>query len=729
MIQSVLDQYLIPNAPQIPVDLLVLTQYSFISRLLCYNRVKISSRKFNIPIFPNLYSLVFMPSNSGKDFSQNLVAAQFAEVKKAQKLRVEDYVRSEMYKIDQYLSQKDENGKSKFSAQQQQQYRQKMEPYSFLEVASSGTEEGFFSHRKEMEKAGFGSFNFHSSEFIDYISRGNKSKLEFLDSIKDSYETGNSDAKIIKGDKTPQEIEGAPVTVTAYSSIHGILDNSQTYALFLSILGRGYSRRSFILFNQGGNEYVPRTYEEEVEAKKQAQEILEEMLIPMINEIDTRTWGKNVILKMTDEADHLMHDYEQKNLKKNSTIYKNLGEIFQAEVGNRFRRAVRLSACIAMFQHPNRLEITAEDYQYAVHFTEYVSDKLFDLLNLTVVSDEQKIYQFIKGVQSRKGFITKSDIVQSQFAPKYQNLKYRWYEEIIPHLSQYCEEQDETLEITTGAKNRLEHRIVPKQSTPEPENPPVVLSYTASTAQHPTEGYKPVEQPFLSLHKALSKGYCYSPAIFSNGYRKGENVTDMANAILIDIDDTLPLEEAKKRLTPYASLIITTQNHQKDKNGVVADRYRIIIPTLSHPSPATYKETVQAVLTHLDLTKYADIGATTDKARYFKPSPKDALYWYSPSKAILPLKKFQAPKLNKIPTVQHNPKKTNSDQTFTTRDNQTKTWRDFDHLSTADTSPVRCIFPEKHKNGDKHPSGFIGRHTNGTLMFKCTACQGLLFET
>lgn len=724
LVQTLLDMYLVPLAPRVPRELLALSHYSHISRLLCFNRVKIKSANFNDTIFPNLYCMTFLMSGAGKDLTSTIVGAQFTDVKHAQQKRVESYVHTQNSLIDQELNQQ-KDGKPKYSAIQKQQYRLKYEPYAFLEELGNATEEGIFSHRQEMEKAGFGSFHFSSSEFIDFISRGNQSKLELLDAIKDGYESGNTKAKGIKSDKNPKPVNGVPITAFMHSSISHITSDQKVLNLFTSSLSSGFARRSFVLFFDKKLPLTEESFEQYQERKKKAEQILDELLRPMINEINDSTTLKKTIIELTPEAEKLLYSYRVSNEKKCEKLTAE--DSIKAEISDRHRKAVRLAACIAMYEHPSNPTITVEDYQYAIDFTEHISSQLFDVLNLSTVGDEEKIYRLIKGVQEKNGYATKGDIIQSQHAPKNQNKKYEWYDALIPHLSEFCSNRDEQLVIVAGAKNSLEHRIEPK-SVSNTTQLKAQLSFTASHKPHPVDGYKPLECRFEVLHENIKKA-AYSSAFFRDGYRDTEHLDGHGNLVIIDVDEKMSLQHAVdlQKASPYHSLIITTQNHQKQGKG---DRFRVILPTATPLAPQHgYKNLMTNILSHLSLLPVADVGATTDQVRYYKPSPADAVVSYKQHPAsTLDWRRFDTPPKPRTYT-QPIPTQDNSHVTFTDKDNRTLTWRDFDHLTDKDTSPVRCIYPAKHKNGDKHPSAFIGRHTNGTLMFKCTTCNSLLFET
>ncbi|WP_201353839.1 hypothetical protein [Hydrogenimonas urashimensis] len=96
------------------------------------------------------------------------------------------------------------------------------------------------------------------------------------------------------------------------------------------------------------------------------------------------------------------------------------------------------------------------------------------------------------------------------------------------------------------------------------------------------EGFKPYSVMFDDFVRVLKMRGRYSPFWFMGDYRKGENrIADSTNAIVLDFDDGMSIEEFKKRIYPNAAFIGTTKSHRKEKNGKVCDRFRAIVPLLT----------------------------------------------------------------------------------------------------------------------------------------------------
>lgn len=82
---------------------------------------------------------------------------------------------------------------------------------------------------------------------------------------------------------------------------------------------------------------------------------------------------------------------------------------------------------------------------------------------------------------------------------------------------------------------------------------------------------------FRELNNYITK-YAWSPAIF-DGKRKSNNFKEI-QLLTYDIDEGLSLDEAEIVLDYLrcSYIIAKTVNHQKEKNGIICDRYRIILP-------------------------------------------------------------------------------------------------------------------------------------------------------
>ena len=105
----------------------------------------------------------------------------------------------------------------------------------------------------------------------------------------------------------------------------------------------------------------------------------------------------------------------------------------------------------------------------------------------------------------------------------------------------------------------------------------------------------------------------YSLITFEDNYRKAKNFKE-AEAFGLDFDDGMTIGTAVKAFKDYKHIIAPTQNHRKEKNGRIADRFRVI---LFFDKPVTSKAVyVDTVKEWMKKFPQAD-EACKDAARYF----------------------------------------------------------------------------------------------------------------
>jgi hypothetical protein len=102
--------------------------------------------------------------------------------------------------------------------------------------------------------------------------------------------------------------------------------------------------------------------------------------------------------------------------------------------------------------------------------------------------------------------------------------------------------------------------------------------------------YKNINIEFSKLIDIVKSDYRqYSPFTFKDGIKKSENWSnEYQDLIILDIDNGLTIQEAKKQFKSYEYLLATTKSHQIDKKGLKCDRFRIIIPSNNIPKDDEY---------------------------------------------------------------------------------------------------------------------------------------------
>jgi hypothetical protein len=130
----------------------------------------------------------------------------------------------------------------------------------------------------------------------------------------------------------------------------------------------------------------------------------------------------------------------------------------------------------------------------------------------------------------------------------------------------------------------------------------------------------------------------WSPARF-NGRRTIKDALELS-LLVFDVDDGCVLPVAKTIFKEYQYIIATTKSHQREKNGKVCDRFRVILPL---SSPITNDEDYKATFEYYR-NKFPFVDQTCkDISRFFYPCTAEFSHIneigakVSPQKAIQPV--------------------------------------------------------------------------------------------
>lgn len=157
----------------------------------------------------------------------------------------------------------------------------------------------------------------------------------------------------------------------------------------------------------------------------------------------------------------------------------------------------------------------------------------------------------------------------------------------------------------------------------------IIISINADMNPTVPQGFIRKVGTFKNLaEKIINANFRYSAGSFKNEYINDANYLQEQNLFIIDIDNDLTLEDAKNLFSGMTYLIATTRTHQKEKKGVICDRFRIILPTMStfHLSPKIYSDMYMNVINSLGIEE-ADTQCR-NASRWYYGNP-DGEYWYN----------------------------------------------------------------------------------------------------
>jgi len=190
------------------------------------------------------------------------------------------------------------------------------------------------------------------------------------------------------------------------------------------------------------------------------------------------------------------------------------------------------------------------------------------------------------------------------------------------------------------------------------------MKINISWSENLAKDFTPKQVLWKDLYTLTWMDLNYTGGRFENGHRKIDNWRGGNNCLIFDIDDKLSLEDAFKiiQANHFKALVITTKSHQKDKNGVVCDRYRIILPFTT----AFYKSVELYKAAFIECAKWFQGGvdmATKDPSRFFYGNA-DQKHWYFEGKLQMwqwytPVKRLQPTRQPVTTTPNHSTQEIN----------------------------------------------------------------------
>jgi hypothetical protein len=551
------------------------------SALYYYGSIILNSYNYRKKSGKNIkyFGVVFSSSGSGKDFSLDTCRSLF---------NFESYISRMNYctTVNNEMMDKPEDVAKMLTGLP-----------SSVEVALEGTKEGLFTIANSQANSGYGSLNLISREIGDIIA----GSTELISKLKELYD-GHYKAKVIKGNSDSSretDIDNIVCNMFAAGSQAGF--NAEGKAELQKMVSSGMYRRSYII-DMKPNDIVENEEDISLEpVKKWYQDLQAEEDAMFKHKFDI---GGHTLfdLEMTIEHDaevRLKEIGSELIAKANEDKYS---ELIRAEIGSK-TMIEDLSYIIAFLERKN---VSVECVNKAYMFYQFTRKTVTDIFK--TVQPYHTAYDLLK----RGKGLSKSEMIElDDNIPNGVNK----FNDMVPMLQELCYRKNELLVLPA------ERVMVPRYNI-EPLPLTTLDSMIVSTASGKSEGqyeiaYFQDNVPFFGANRKSIEYMVRSPiesfllCHFNDtdkskkigieidpegqqvcGYRSEKYFISGANMVAFDIDDGLELTRAKSLLENYTYIIYTTRSHQKDKNGFVCDRFRIIMPTKQtyYLEPSQYKE-------------------------------------------------------------------------------------------------------------------------------------------
>lgn len=451
----------------------------------------------------------------------------------------------------------------------------------YLTSFDSGTTPAIKQFRHGLLMSQIGSINFECDEIANNLLNNKEVLdiyLELYDGVVKPKLTKNTNESVRN-----EEIEGkTPTNMMLYGTASMLFDGAIVEKTLSDMLISGYARRSF--FGYSSIEYKAKklTVQERLAALTDTSSDAKLAKIAIHLQKLADPVNHNFIVKVPNDVIEAILEYQIycESLMENMHIND---EIRRSEARGRYFKTIRLAGTFS-FLDSNPI-MTMENWEAAVLVSE-ISAKCFNEM-LARPPAFARLAQFLSEVKEP---MTIADLLEE-----------------LPYLPKSSGPQKDMIKnaIAWGHKNNViikrsfvdDIEFYMGESLEETDINMLRLSHSKDIAQ----GYRPeTKVPFdkLDVITKMKDGH-WCNHHFIGGLRRTSNVIQGFNLIVLDIDGTCPLEQAKSILSKYTYYIYTTKRHQLSIDGAPAvDRYRIILPT-SHFLKLTtdeYKEFMNNVL-------------------------------------------------------------------------------------------------------------------------------------
>ena len=538
----------------------------------------------------NYYGLVFAKSNSGKSYILGLLLKLFDDKAYADMLLSLFNARTEALP----------NGDQTDTALQRKFIK------AFPPIKKDSTTQAIHKAAEAIGTAAHtnGSFNIYSDEFFANASE------PILDMLVEGHD-GIYKAPMIKGKKDEEfleynDIDGLTTNVLGLSSVAAIMKDQKRLGTFIGEMERAWFKRSFVYFNDA---FKPEARDEELihvpELSAELTHLLDMSRDAVSECIEEIALSPEVMVLFNEKRKEYINGTNPSRFAGLLDIYK----------------TCKLAGILAASNF--RTTVDTEDWNRAVRFdaTSFKHSENFCSL------EHPHIRVF---AEISKGSQNEHELVESGIMPGAKNKR----ADILDLVNQLAYKKNKRF-VIAGDKirkfsvvdleiNKLD-KIVISTSAKISNKPEMEINFRSQEVSFFGSGMS-VEGLLTSQVQSYCLNHFKGTDKAPDGHRKKEYVIPGQNVIAWDLDEGMTLEEAKARLSGYVYIIYTTKSHQKDKNGIICDRFRILMPTKTvfYVNPEEHKKLYENLSVVLDIPSY-DV-ATRNQGRLWYVNPTCTMY-------------------------------------------------------------------------------------------------------
>jgi hypothetical protein len=544
----------------------ILTGY-YLSKVASMMRCNIQTNDRDvIPV--NTYVLNLMVSGTGKGHSQNILEREFVAYFKKEFLnsifprKAEENIQTlaqerALWRINVGHSILPLDEETAIQVVNFQSHYDRLGELAFS--FDSGTSPAVKQMREKLLLASAGSMNLE----LDEVGSNMSQNADVLNTFLELYDVGLVKQKLIKNTQEnirSEELAGnTPTNLMMFGTPTKLLDGGKIEEEFKQFLETGYARRLLFGYTTDSNRTK---YASAQERYQQMVDVTLAKDIIAIQQTFTNFAKRpfNPVLQMSEANSVYLIEYQMK-CEDAADEMKDHMSIHKAEMIHRYYKAIKLAGAYTFAD--NSTEITKDHLDYAISIVDDSGEAFHQLMRKQ--GPYERLAHYLADCDQE---VTQHELLEE--LPFYKG-------------SEGQRKELMSLAMSFGYKNNIiiKRRVLDEieffvgETLIETDLNKLTVAISPDIA-HNFEFHDP-RPSFNLLHKLTTAPQLhYTAHGFVNGHRKGENVIQGFDLIILDCDGDAPISMVKNLLESYTFLISTTKRHTEEIN-----RFRLILP-MSH---------------------------------------------------------------------------------------------------------------------------------------------------
>lgn len=472
---SVVQDYFLKMSPNSSFDNAFMLVQTYISKLLCSNRVRIVCPIDEIDTYPNIYCLNMGRSGTGKDRMrkqmERLIPFYYEDIS----TKESDYRKACSYDLEK------EGEKEGLKNVKLKSYvKEKMPRSLYSTIKSNSTPEGLASLHNAIYEARFGCITWQDSEISDTMARYKSgSPLDDLCVMfKEAYDD-KIEPKIIKGEKTVC----ANGVLPYIAWLHGAVDVENGQQLFNKFFSLGFARRLIFCmeedkkYNEEGVDLIKSHLVEADEEKEFITSVLEDIYKRTENDLKF-TFGGTKEYTLSDDCLNIYLTYKRECQKKAGEMFIRTSDKIKSEQAGRAWKALKL-ACVFEAQNSKGFVITEKSMESAIYVCDYFAGHFRQFLRMR---STDTLYENMIDSLRQLGQMKKTDFYSQSYFPKFKSGQSKLFDESIKAVREVLSETKEDIMEYAPDKRTVYYKIIKLEEISE-EKETEILAYISDNGQ------------------------------------------------------------------------------------------------------------------------------------------------------------------------------------------------------------------------------------------------------